>query len=532
MAGGSYPRSGLASPTYAAQTLASLAQQPVMSADSICPPPLLERFVDDYFTFIHPLVPVPHEPSFRAALAAREDMNNPIFLALLASMIGYLVAAFPRRPKLHVHHLRMEGIFQNSDVLLDRCRRTAVEARGIGYLDRQQTMHDAIIAYFQGMIGAYHYNWDACRLYLGQCITISRVIGLYKQDGPGCAPAVNANGGEETVPQPGGDIVVRETSRRLFWTLYSTITSLQHLGLSARDLSIAHPTKPEPYPDLPVEVDDMYITPQGVRPMPQGRTSRLVGFNAIVKVYQACAEVSTMEMAYGLSEIFDSVAKGVIITRALDAARLALKNLPPELTYGSESSSTAQAQQEQSKYPPPTQGYPELHSGQMAMHIDNSNTERKEIQFEIQKLNIVATGIATRCILLEKYSQVSDNAQSSTETGRDPEDVMREERDEMTKDFLRMIRDLDLTYLEPAGLGFVRIPSPIPIVPSRYFVFETHIAFLSTWIMQKQHGANGSPVHNPRIEGSNLLLLHLFALYSAIFHVEIAGLPSYPPLPF
>ena len=102
------------SPTYAARTLASLAQQPVL-------PPIISALplscivssmtTSASFTLC---CPYPHEPNFRAALAAREDLNSPTFLALLASMVGCLVATVPRRPRQHILDLQMEAAFPNS----------------------------------------------------------------------------------------------------------------------------------------------------------------------------------------------------------------------------------------------------------------------------------------------------------------------------------------------------------------------------------------------------------------------------------
>lgn len=530
--GAGHVRSGPASPTYAAQTLASFAQQPVLSADSVCPRALLERLVDDYFTYAHPLVPVPHEPSFRAALAAREDMTSPTFLALLASMIGYLVASFPRRSRLHIHDLGMDGLFpnSNSNILMERCRRIAIEARGLGYLDRQQTVDDAMIAFLQGLIGAYNLNWDTCCLYLGQYVSISRVIGLHRQDGPGSAPVANADEHEGNVPQPVGDVVLRETSRRLFWTGYSTIISLQHLGVSARELSTPPPTNREPYPDLPIEVDDVYITSQGVRPMLQGDIARLTGFNAIMKVYKAYSEVSTMELAFGVNEVFDWAQQRVLIKQALESARNALIGLPSELLSAPESSPEAQTQPPQENHHPHTQGYPDLNGGHTPMQVDDSNYERRKTQFEIQKLNIAAAEVATRCTLMEKYSRLSDTLQSSAQTGQSPVDEMKGIRDVMIKDFLRMIRDLDLTYLEPAGPGFVRIPFIMPINPVRLCSnFRTCVAFVSKSIVQKQNGARGAHwAHNPEVEGSKPSITTFpFACFEQYPRFKTAGPASF-----
>ncbi|KAL8931364.1 MAG: hypothetical protein Q9211_007016 [Gyalolechia sp. 1 TL-2023] len=445
-----------ASPTYAAQTLASLAQQPVLSTDTICPFALLERLVDDYFTYIHPLIPVPHEPSFRAALAARADMNNPAFLALLASMIGCLVASFPRRPRLHIQNLRMEALIPNSSVLLERCRRTTVEARGIAYLDRQQTIDDVIVAYLQGLIAAYSFNWDACRLYLGQCVTISRVIGLHRQDGPGSASNAGMNGDDGIGSHQGGDIVLQETSRRMFWSLYSTVTAFQQLGLPLRELSMPPPTPAEPYPDLPMEVDDVYIISQGVRPVPPGELSTLAGFNAMMKIYKACADVTAMELAYGTNELFDWARQRQVLQEAINKTKDAMDGLASEL-LSTHASSPASRSQPQQDYPLPNQGYPSLNGGHAPIQTES---ERKHIQFEIQKMNLAAAEVAIRSFLVEKYSILSDKVHNPSRPvhdfsdGQNDVDEMREEREAVIKDFSKLIRDLDLTYLEASGLGF------------------------------------------------------------------------------
>lgn len=403
-------------------------------------------------------------------------MNNPTFLALLASMIGCLVASFPRRPRLHIQHLRIEALIPNSGVLLERCRRTTVEARGLAYLDRQQTMDDAIVAYLQGLIGAYSFNWDACRLYLGQCVTISRVIGLHRQDGPGSASNASTNGVEGIGSQQGGDIVLQETSRRLFWSLYSTVTAFQQLGLPLRELSIPPPTPAEPYPDLPMEADDAYITSQGVRPVPQGEVSRLVGSNAIMKVYKICTDFTAMELAYGTNELFDWARQRHVLQEAINKAKHAMDGLPSDLLSTHEASLGTKAQLQQD-YPLPTQGYPSRNGGHAPIQPES---ERKQIEVEIQKMNLAAAEIAIRSFLIEKYSILSDKVHNYSRQvhdfsdGKNHIDDMREDREAIIKDFTKLIRDLDLTYLEASGFGFVRVPfvyfSFIPFPP--FFLFE------------------------------------------------------------
>lgn len=48
-------QSGPSSPTHAAQTLASFAQQQVLSIEAIALPTVVSPLIDDYFTYLHPM---------------------------------------------------------------------------------------------------------------------------------------------------------------------------------------------------------------------------------------------------------------------------------------------------------------------------------------------------------------------------------------------------------------------------------------------------------------------------------------------
>ncbi len=214
------------SPNNVAETLASFSSHAVLNAESICPLSTLELLIDDFFTYIHPLCPFPHEPSFRSAFKLRQDLNSPTFLALLASMIGALVASFPRKPRLHLKAQHREHLFPNSMSLVDRCHKVAVEARVAGYLDKQLTVYDAVTSYFLGLAGAYTFRWKQTRLYFGETLTIVRVLGAHKDKDPGilslgALPAVY-DGVENTFETQTQqvDFIQQEVGRRVFWVMY------------------------------------------------------------------------------------------------------------------------------------------------------------------------------------------------------------------------------------------------------------------------------------------------------------------------
>ncbi|KAL8668174.1 MAG: hypothetical protein Q9202_000152 [Teloschistes flavicans] len=447
---------GPSSPTYAAHTLASLAQQPMPSTESICPSTLLDRLIDDYFKYIHPLIPIPHEPTFRELLENQDYPLSPLNLALLASMVGTLVAAAPHLPRQHIQQLQMDNIFPNSQTLVDRCRKTAIDAHGLYHFQRQQTVEDAMIAYLQGLIGGYTSDWYTCRLYMGQCVTISRVIGLHRQDGPGSEAAANMNPKQAVmVPGQGTNVVLQELSKRMFWIMFSTFIAFQQMGLAPRELNIPPPTATEPYPDLPLETDDIYITHQGAHQMPPGEISGLTGFNATVKTYKACVDVGAMDLAFGSNELFDWDRQKATLKNALRTVQDVLGGVPSQfLSIRSVS-------------PKPNQEYPDL-----GVHLSGQSDgyhEHKPVQLEIQKANFHAIRISTRTYLLEKYAILSnahrlninsvdasmDDDDKDGPSGQVPTgDEIAAERDSIIRDLLEFLQHLDIAYLEPNGLGF------------------------------------------------------------------------------
>ncbi|KAI4109974.1 MAG: hypothetical protein L6R37_000324 [Teloschistes peruensis] len=449
---------GPSSPTYAAQTLASLAQPPIPSPESICPKKLLDLLVDDYFKFIHPLIPIPHEPTFRELLANPQDYpieDRNRNLALLASMVGTLVAAAPHLPRQHIQQLNMEHYVPDSFVLLEQCRRTAINAHGLYYFMPDPTVEDAMIAYLQGLIGGYTSDWASCHLYMGLCLTVLRVGRLHRRYGPGSEAAANMNTKQAVmVPGQGRNVVLQELSKRMFWIMFSTCMAFQQMDLDLRELHIPPPTASEPYPDLPLETDDIYITPQGAHPVPLGEISKLTGFNATVRVYKACVEVDAMDLAFGSNEIFDWGRQKAALEKALGTVQGALGGMPSEFLSLRPSSHSQE-------YPDP--------GVQLAEQSDGYR-EHKHLQLEIQKANFHAIRISTRTHLVEKYAILSnahrvdtgsvDASMNDNDTNGRSGNVLTSseiagERDSIIHDLLEFLQHLDIALLDPSGLGYV-----------------------------------------------------------------------------
>ena len=475
------------SPTSAAHALAQLqSSNPIqLSAETICPLNTMNALIDDFFTYIHPLCPFPHEPSFREAWARREDYSNPSFLALLASMIACLVSSFPRKPRLHLK-TQTRHEYPSHLSLVDKCREVCAQARGPGYLDRPGlNVYDACTSYFLGLTGAYVFQWRQLRLYLAECLTIIRSLGLHKAHEQGythlgAVPSAWGSNGPNFDGQRDFklDHITEQIGRRVFWTVFVGVRTIQQLGASFGELTIAPATPTEPLPPLPVEVDDVHIFPDEIKPQQPGIVPLVTGFNVNVRIFLSYSTLSTAEMAFGMDEVFDWDRQQRIFEQSLHRCRQILESLPEVLKIHSKDARDSLAQPNQ-QYFPPLPDYDSLRDPALSNNFAAAGAADVR-RYEIQKANIYASHLATRSYLVEKFfmlqekanTKAQSNVQSSPSvlaTGLDRfvsssaadaealEKTMSEERELVVKDLLVVLGSIDMVNMEPNGDSFVSI---------------------------------------------------------------------------
>lgn len=502
--GPAMPQPQASSPTHAAHTLAFFSQQQVLSAETICPISMLERLVDDYFTFIYPLVPIPHEQSFRDAFRRRQDLTSPTFLALIASMLGYLVACFPRRPRQHIseglqsdHYQQMESLHLNPVDLVDRCHKIAMEALGPTYLDRKMSVLDAAVSYLQGLTCFQTSNRQSAIHYFKQCMAISATVGLHTVNVTSAtntnghslpAARMTANGHALEGPHHAGvDQLMRELGGRTFWALFAGVKIIQQAGVSQWDLLMPPVTPSHPHPPLPVEVDDGYITPEHVHIdlQPPGLIPAITGFNTNVRVLSTYNDLAAMEVVGGVDTIIDWERQKRVLEASLQSVKRMLDGLPSELVLTFEIPSP---QSREPKYPSPNPGASVAQelarratNGFDNARIDfNRPEERRRIQYEIQKASIYITQLGTRLYLVDKYWNLYDAYnQSKSGSGKtdgasspgviapilskyDPSDHsstteqdLAAEREDIVKTFLILLGQIDGVNTEPLGNSFL-----------------------------------------------------------------------------
>lgn len=448
----------------------------------------MNALIDDFFTYIHPLCPFPHEPSFREAWERREDYTNPAFLALLASMIACLVASFPRKPRLHLK-LQTRDQYPSHLSLVDKCRDVCAQARGPGYLDRPTlNVYDACTSYFLGLTGAYIFKWRQLRLYFGECLTILRSLGLHKAQDQGYSylggipTAMGSNG-----PNFDGsrdlklDKITEQIGRRLFWTLFVGVRTIQQLGASFGELTMLSGTSTEPLPPLPVEVDDACIYPGDIVQQPPGIVPTVTGFNINVRIYTSYSTLSTAEMAFGIDELFDWGRQQRILEQCLQRCRQVLDGIPDVLNVLPKDTQNGRFGQRKPYYPPMPE-YGNVRDAALgAFNGPDPQEARRTAQYEIQKANIYASHLSIRSYLVEKYysllekanaartQQVLQSSPNSLSTGLDRllpasqpdaeslENVMAAEREKVVKDLVIVLGSIDMVNMEPNGDSFVSL---------------------------------------------------------------------------
>lgn len=401
-----------------------------LAAESICDLATLNILINDYFIYIHPLIPIPHEPTFRRQFERREDQTDKSFLALLAGMIECLVTSFPRRVKQVFVSPEARAMFPHASALINRCHFVFTEARGKGFIDREElNLYDACGSYLAGLSFAYMFDLRRWRLYCGECVMILRTLNYQRFEEH---PSQGSLG--ERI-----DHVDQQVGRRLFWLCFVGAMSLRQLGSSDSDIIMPH-AHSDALPPMPVEVDDRYITSDAIFGQPQGELSEIVGFNYNIRIYRAFHAITAMEMAVGSDKLFDWDYQRTAIRNALRDVKALTKDVPPELRL--------ERRHDLGEWPPrqsDSTQYTHLFNGRRDPSADqlglmpaedprrSTPYPRRVVQFEVQKANIYGTQLATRSYLCERYWNLYEIHQQQKSSMQSPQTAFKEERAQHVK---------------------------------------------------------------------------------------------------
>jgi hypothetical protein len=243
-----------------------------------------------------------------------------------------------------------------------------------------------------------------------------------------------------------------------------------------------------------MEVDDQYIYVSHVDHQPANVVSELTGFNLNIQIYRTCTPLNTMELAYGIDEVFDWNRQKRVLENCLEAVRHALDNAPRELMLKPGSQPGEFEGENGRRYMETVYHFGESDGlgSASGYHDGNLEVSRRAIQYEIQKANIYVSQLGTRSYLVEKYwnlldayeSKVRSRDSSATSPGTQSspgvmasgldavmrglagtggyemvESHMSTEREIIVKDLLKVLGSISKVNMEPNGGSFVSLHS-------------------------------------------------------------------------
>ncbi|KAI1359797.1 hypothetical protein F5Y08DRAFT_344343 [Xylaria arbuscula] len=431
-----------------------------LDAEAIAPLPVLQALVDDFFTYLHPLMPFPHEPSFRQAFANRADRTNREFLALLASMVGILVASFPRSARAHLKAHHSAELFPSAIAMIEHCRAIAQEARGTTFMTKHEmSVDDAAASYFLGLAAGYTLQWRPCRRFLAETMSFCRELGTHRprdlSGSAGYLPDLAA--AAHSLTNKPVDHIKDQIGKRIFWVMVAGIRSMSQLGASINELPLPPPTTQEPYPEQPVEVDDDYITSDQILPQPEGTLSLITGFNRNIRIYLTMNELVGVEMCYGIN-FFDWSAQKNIISNGLVSAKQTIEDLPGQLqVVRGESVQNSPTDLDQTGLGHLAPGLPESQAeNDLRRALETEPLQRRQLQSEIQKANIHASQLATRSYFVERYLNLRSAHYENAEVAKDEKDeLVAQERESIVQDLFSVLTSISQRNLEPNGQSII-----------------------------------------------------------------------------
>lgn len=196
---------------------------------------------------------------------------------------------------------------------------------------------------------------------------------------------------------------------------------MQQLGASFGELLIPPSTPNDPYPPMPLEVDDEYIFVDHIAPQPHNVLSKISGFNTGVRIYLTVSPLATMEMAYGIDEVFDWNRQKRVLEECLRSVKKILDDIPPELQVVPTAKAPDFGANNMSYFPPHV---PEFIGARVNANggqwQQENSMERRNLQFEIQKANIYASQIGTRSYIVEKYLGLQELQEQRAQSSASP----------------------------------------------------------------------------------------------------------------
>ncbi|RKL33526.1 hypothetical protein BFJ72_g10042 [Fusarium proliferatum] len=242
------------------------------ATDILFPRELVRFILGDYVTYVYPLIPVIHQPTFQLDFDSDRDMHDVDFLALIISLCAVTVSLLPSRFKTY-RSFSSPLPFETRTEMADQCYKLNQSFRDTTYFDT--VSHQKWASTF--LLGvAFHQtvNNNLWRMLEVESMQLLRLLEV-----------------QHLSSYSGLDAVEIQLRKKAFWLMFYGYVH-QMYNLRNERLMFLDPAT---LSDLDIEglmpnaVDDEFISCTGVLPCPEDVSSKSLtaGFNIHSRVFAA-----------------------------------------------------------------------------------------------------------------------------------------------------------------------------------------------------------------------------------------------------
>ena len=421
---------------------------PNLNISQICGRGLFQTVMQDYLDILYPLVPVVHRPTFQADLNRRREATDPVFFALVVSLMSAVISIVPR--KFYEYQQSDPSFrFKTRKDMVEECHRVVLRSRDIDYHE-VLTLEKWAIAYCQSLGFAHLMSMNRFKIANGEAVMILWTLKCHLASS-----------------YDGLDFIEAQLRKKAFWLEFSAMAYVCLLlwsiltNIWLRHFRLEDPSWISLYDRFafdsataehlfPYEVDDEYITATTIGPQPSNKLALTVGLNILSRVFcgilpivrdvslplatanNADDDQKDMIGTCECGNIIRPTSQKVVLYSLLQKQKSVMEDLPNEFTQWHKPSTADMAR------------IPGVHGTVEASH------------YESMKANIHVTHLWIQSTLFERLVAVSKMEGQSVNEEVDMSGVWTL-RESICRQLLSILYNISQTNLEPNGTSLVSL---------------------------------------------------------------------------